>query len=89
VSGKDIAVSSNGTVFVLQPTKIFSKKPSDTRWASMDGPSGKTMLRISADLNGNPYVITTENKLYQNNGTLWYEIPTPAQGLVDVAVGAT
>lgn len=89
VSGKDIAVSSNGTVFVLQPTKIFTKKPSDTTWASMDGPSGKTMLRISADLNGNPYVITTENKLYQNNGTLWYEIPTPAQGLVDVAVGAT
>ncbi len=89
VTGKDIAVSSGGTVFVMQPAKIFSKKPSDTTWSSIDGPSGKTMLRISADLNGYPYVITSENKLYQYNGTLWYEIPTPSQGLVDVAVGTT
>ena len=89
VTGKDIAISPGGTIFVMQPSKLFSKKPSDTTWSSMDGPSGKIMLRISADLNGNPYVITTENKLYQNNGTLWYEIPTPSQGLVDVAVGTT
>lgn len=89
VSGKDVAVSSNGTVLLLQPTKIRIKKPSDTTWSSLDGPSGKTMLRISADFNANPYVITTENKLYQNNGTLWYEIPTPGQGIVDVGVGTT
>ena len=89
VSGKDVAISSNGTVFILQPTKIMSKRPSETTWSSIDGPSGKTMLRIAADFNGYPYVITTENKLHQYNGTLWYEIPTPSQGLVDVAVGTT
>ena len=89
VTGKDVAISSGGTVFILQPSKLYSKKPSDTTWSSMDGPTGKMMLRISADSNGNPYVITNENKLYQYNGTLWYEIPTPSQGLVDVAVGTT
>jgi hypothetical protein len=89
VRGKDIAVSSNGTVFVMQPTRIFSKRPSDFSWSSIDGPSGKTMLRISADSSGNPYVITSEHKLYQYNGTLWYEIPTPPQGLLDVGVGTT
>lgn len=89
VSGKDVAISSNGTVFIMQSNKIFSKKPSDTTWSSIDGPSGKTMLRISADFNGYPYVITNDNKLFQYNGTLWYEIPTPSQGLVDVAVGTT
>ncbi len=88
-TGKDVAVSAGGTVFVMQTTKILFKKPSDTTWATIDAPSGKTLLRISADLNAYPYVVTSDYKLYQFNGTYWYEIPTPPQGALDVGVGTT
>jgi hypothetical protein len=50
---------------------------------------GKTLVRISADLNANPYVVTSDSKLFQYNGTYWYEIPAPRQGVVDVGVGTT
>jgi hypothetical protein len=86
-TGKDVAVSSGGTIFVMQSNKILYKRPSDLSWASLDAPVGKTLLRISADLNGNPYVVTSDFKLFQYNGTYWYEIPTPPQGALDVGVG--
>lgn len=87
VSGKDIAVSPNNTVVVLQPTKLQIKKSSDTNWTSLDGPQAKTMLRVAIDSNDFPYVTTSDKKLYQYNGTLWYEIPTPALGIIDVGLG--
>jgi hypothetical protein len=74
-------------IFVMQVNKILFKRPSDLSWSSLDAPVGKTLSRISADLNGNPYVVTTDAKLYQYNGTYWYEIPTPPQGALDVGVG--
>jgi hypothetical protein len=88
-TGKDIGISSNGTVFVMQSNKILFKKPSDLTWASLDGPVGKTLLRISADANANPYVVTNDYKLFQYNGTYWSEISTPSQGVLDVGVGTT
>ena len=87
--GKDIAISAGGIVFVMQLNKILFKRPSDPTWSSLDAPVGKTLSRISADLNGNPYVVTTDAKLYQFNGTFWYEIPSPPQGALDVGVGTT
>jgi hypothetical protein len=88
-AGKDVAVSSGGTIFVMQPTKLLYKKPSDSTWSTLDAPVGKTLVRISADLNANPYVVTSDSKLFQYNGTYWYEIPVPSQGVLDVGVGTT
>ena len=89
VTGKDIAVSPRNTVFVLQPSKVQIKRSSESTWTPIDGPQGKTLLRIAADLNDNPYVVTSDKKLYQYNGTLWYEIPTPSAGVIDVGLGTT
>ncbi len=88
LTGKDIGIGANGTVFVLTPTKLQSKTTSDTKWTGIDPPTGKTLSRVAVDYTGLPYVVTTDNKLYQYNGTLWYEIPTPA-GVVDVGLGTT
>lgn len=88
---KDVAVAPNGTLFHIgmgaTRLGLFTAgfdlyKWVSNQWTRLQGMGG---FRVSADRNGNPYLVSFSDTIWRNDGTSWKQLSGRAK---DIGVGA-